>query len=116
MSQGVKMFVYDFTSDKQMRSEFSKENNLSVQMNTNDFVSSENVNNLDKLVVKSASELRGIGSDIVDDAMGVKVEVVSEIIWGVLGDGKYEDEDEIINYSVSMEDATQSDNGDGGGL
>ena len=45
--------------------------------------------------------------------MDVEVEVVSEILRYVLGDGTNEYEDEIINYSVGMEDATKSDNGDG---
>ena len=109
-----KGFVYDFASDKWVRSEASKENNVAVQINTDDLVSGDDVNGLDKLVVKSTSELRGIGGDIVDDAMGVEVEVVSEIMRDVLGDGTNEDEDERINDSVGMYDATQSDNGDGG--
>ena len=50
----------------------------------------------------------------MDDAMDVEVEVVSEILRYVLGDGTNEYEDEIINDSVGMEGATQSDNGDGG--
>ena len=46
-----KTFVYDFSSDKWVRSEASKRNNFAVQMNTNDFVSGDNVNELGKLVV-----------------------------------------------------------------
>ena len=57
MAQGGKTFVYDFASDKWVRSEASKENNVAVQMNTNDLVSVNNVNEVDKLVVKSTSEL-----------------------------------------------------------
>ena len=94
-----------------MRSEASKGNNVSVQMNTNDLVSGDNANELDDLVVKSTSELRGIGGDIVDDVIGVEVDVVYEIIRNVFIYGTNEDEDERINDSVGMEDATQSDNG-----
>ena len=57
MAQGGKTFVYDFASDKWVRSEASKENNVAVQMNTNDLVSVNNVNEVDKLTVKSTSEL-----------------------------------------------------------
>ena len=57
MAQGGKTFVYGFASDKWVRSEASKENNVAVQMNTNDLVSVNNVNEVDKLVVKSTSEL-----------------------------------------------------------
>ena len=49
--------------------EHPKENNVAVQMNTNDLVSGDNVNELDELVVKSTSELRGIGAEIVDNAI-----------------------------------------------
>ena len=80
-------------------------------MNTHDLVSGDNVNELEKLVVKSTSGLRGIGGDIVFDAMGVEVDVVSEIIPDVFSEGTNEDEDERINDSVGREDATQSDNG-----
>ena len=83
-------------------------------MNTNDLVSGDNVNELDELVVKSTSELRGIGAEIVDNAICVEAEVVSDIMWDILSDGTYEYENERINDSVGMEDATQSDNGDGG--
>ena len=82
-------------------------------MDTNDLVSGDNVNELYKLVVKSTSELQIIGGNIVNDAMGVEAEVVSESIGYVLDDGTNEYEDEIINDSVGMEDATKSDNGDG---
>ena len=81
-------------------------------MNTNDLVSGDNMNEMENLVVKSTSELQGIGGDIVDDVMGVEVEVVSEIMWYVLGDGTNEYKYEIINYSVVMEDDTQYNNGD----
>ena len=40
-------------------------------MNTNELVSSDNVNELDKLVFKSTSELLGIGGDIVEYYMCV---------------------------------------------
>ena len=80
-------------------------------MNTNALVSGDNTNELDKLVVKLTSELRGIGGDIVDDVIGVEVDVVYEIIRNVFIYGTNEDEDERINDSVGMEDATQSDNG-----
>ena len=83
-------------------------------MNTNELVSSDNVNELDKLVFKSTSELLGIGGDIVEYYMCVQVDAVSEIMRDVLGDGTNENEDELINDSVGMEDATRSDNGDGG--
>ena len=88
MDQGGKTFVYGFASDKWVRSEASKENNVAVQMNTKDLVSGDNVNELDKLVVKSTSKLQGIGGDIMDNAMSVEVEVVYEIMWDVLGDRK----------------------------
>ena len=82
-------------------------------MDTNDLVSGDNMNEMENLVVKSTSELQGIGGDIVDDVMGVdvEVEVVSGIMQDLLGDGTNEDEDERINDSVGREDATQSDNG-----
>ena len=83
-------------------------------MNTNALVSGDNTNELDKLVVKLTSELRGIGGGIVDDAIVVEVEVVHDIILEVLGDGMNEDEYERINDSVLMEDPTQSDTGYGG--
>ena len=83
-------------------------------MNTNDLVSGENVNGLEKLVVKYTSELWGIGGDMVENSMGVEVDFVSDIMRYILGDGTNEDEDERIKYSVRMEDATQSDNIDGG--
>ena len=63
--------VFFFASDKWVRSEASKGNNVDVQMNTNYLVSGDNVNELDKLAVKSTSELRGIGGDIVNNVMGV---------------------------------------------
>ena len=88
MDQVGKTFVCDFAIDKWVRSESYKENDVAVQMNTNDLVSGENVNELDNLVVNSTSELQGIGVDIVDNAMGVEVEVVSEIMRYLLGDGK----------------------------
>ena len=89
---------------------------VSVQMNTNDLMPGDNLSELNKLVVNFTSELRGIGGDIVDDVMGVdvEVEVVSGIMQDLLGDGTNEDEDERINDSVVMQDATQSYNGDGG--
>ena len=46
--------------------------------------------------------------------MAIEVEVVSEIMRYVLGNGTNKYEDEIINDSVGMEDATKSDNGYGG--
>ena len=85
-----------------------------MQMNTNYLVSGDNVNELDKLAFNSTSELRGIGGDIVDNVMGVEVEVFYEIMLYVLNDGMNEDEDEIMNDSVGMEDDNKSDNGDGG--
>ena len=88
MDQVGKTFVCDFAIDKWVRSESYKENDVAVQINTNDLVSGENVNELDNLVVNSTSELQGIGVDIVDNAMGVEVEVVSEIMRYLLGDGK----------------------------
>ena len=91
MAQG-EMFFF-FASDKWVRSEASKGNNVDVQMNTNYLVSGDNVNELDKLAVKSTSELRGIGGDIVDNVMGVQVEVVYDIIRYVLNDGINEYED-----------------------
>ena len=45
--------------------------------------------------------------------MAIEVEVVSEIMRYVLGNGTNKYEDEIINDSVGMEDATKYDNGDG---
>ena len=59
-------------------------------MNTSDLVSGDNVNELDKLLVKSTSEIQGIGDDIVDNAMGVEAEVVSDIMQDVLCDGTNE--------------------------
>ena len=107
-------FVYCFASDKWVRSEASKRNNVDVQMNTNYLVSGDNVNELDKLAFNSTSELRGIGGDIVYNVMGVEVEVFYEIMLYVLNDGMNEDEDEIMNDSVGMENDNKSDNGDGG--
>ena len=52
-----KTFAYDFSCDKWVRSKNYKEKNVAVQINTNDLVSDENINELDKLVVKSTSEL-----------------------------------------------------------
>ena len=80
MAQGGKTFVYDFASDKWVRYEAPKENSVSVQMYSYDLVSVDNMNELDNLVVKSTSELRDIGDEIVDDAMGVEFEVVSDIM------------------------------------
>ena len=40
-----KIFVYDFKSDKWVRYEASKENNVALQMNTNDLVSGDNAMN-----------------------------------------------------------------------
>ena len=87
-------FVYDFGSEKWVQCEDSEENIVAVQMNTNDLVSGENVNEMDKIVVRSTSEIRGIGGDIVEDDMVVEVEVVYDIMRDVLDDRKNEDEDE----------------------
>ena len=43
------------------------------------------MNELEKLLVKSTTELQGIGGDIVYNAMGVEVEVVSCRIYWVMG-------------------------------
>ena len=72
-----------------MQCEDSEENIVAVQMNTNDLVSGENVNELDKIVVRSTSEIRGIGGDIVEDDMVVEVEVVYDIMRDVLDEHHY---------------------------
>ena len=90
MSQGGETFVYYFSSDKWVRSEASKKNNFAVQMNTNDLVPGDNVNELENLVVSSTREIQGIGGNIVDDTMGVKVEfflILCGIYW-VMGQMK----------------------------